>query len=353
MKWSYRIARVAGIDVKVHATFLILLAWFGFTYYQAGGMDAALYGIALILLLFTCVLLHEFGHAFAAQAYGIRTPDITLLPIGGVARLERMPKNPTQELVVAIAGPAVNVVIALILWIALARQLNIEDLSEFDRPGQSLMVQLLSVNVMLVLFNLIPAFPMDGGRMLRAVLAMRLNHAKATTIAARIGQGIAVLFVIAGFFGNPFLIFIGAFVFMAAQQEAAYAKMQTTVTGLTVGDAMISRFAVLPETWTISAAAAEAQNDTQPLYPVVDAGLRVTGIVQRNALLAPLSAAHATQPVSTITTQVPSVHPRANFGEAFQLMQQSGSPILVVVNPTHQAIGLISLNLLSERSRTG
>jgi len=353
MKWSYRIARVAGIDVKIHATFILLLAWFGFTYYQSGGMHAALYGITLILLLFTCVLLHEFGHAFAARAYGIRTPDITLLPIGGVARLERMPKNPIQELVVAIAGPAVNVVIALLLWIVLAGQLNFEDLSEFDQPGKSLLVQLLSVNVMLVLFNLIPAFPMDGGRMLRALLAMRLPHAKATLIAARIGQVLAVVFVIAGFINNPFLIFIGAFIFMAAQQEAAYAKMQTTAAALTVGDAMISQFSVMPNSWTIAAAAAEAQQDTQPLYPVVDAGLRVTGVVQRNALLSPLASGHAGQPVSTITTQVPIIHPRASFSEAFQLMQQSGSPVLVVVNPAQQAIGLISLNLLSERSRAG
>lgn len=350
MKWSYRIARVAGIDVKIHATFLLLLAYFGFTYYQSGGTGAALYGIALILLLFSCVLLHEFGHAFAARAYGIRTPDITLLPIGGVARLERMPDNPKQELVVAIAGPAVNVVIALCLWIILAPHLHIDDLSVLDRPGKSLLIQLLAVNVMLILFNLIPAFPMDGGRMLRAVLAMRLDHTKATRIAARIGQGIAVLFVIAGFFGNPFLIFIGAFVFMGAQQEATYARMKSTVTGLRVADAMITRFTSVPGNWTIAAAANEALHDTQPLYPVVDGMLQVTGMVQRNALLAATST-QASEFVSTIAAEVPLISPAASFGEAFQLMQQTGSSILVVVNPARQAVGLISLNLLSERSR--
>jgi Zn-dependent protease len=351
MKWSYRIARVSGIDVKIHATFLLLLAWFAFSFYQTGGTSAALHGVLLILLLFTCVLLHEFGHAFAARAYGIRTPDITLLPIGGVARLERMPDNPVQELVVAVAGPAVNVFIALVLWIALAPQINLDDLSTLDRPGKSLLLQLLSVNIMLILFNLLPAFPMDGGRMLRAVLAMRMDHTRATTIAARIGQGIAVLFVIAGFFGNPFLILIGFFVFMGAQQEASYAKMKSAVTGLRVADAMITRFASLPEDWTIAAAAEEALHDTQPLYPLLNSGLQVTGIVQRNALLAAAGPEHGADLVRTIRTEVPLVNAGASFGEAFQRMQDTGSAILVVVNPAQQAVGLISLNLLSERSR--
>ncbi len=351
MKWSYRIARVAGIDVKIHVTFLLLLAWFAYSFYQSGGTEEALNGVALILLLFTCVLLHEFGHAFAARAYGIRTPDITLLPIGGVARLERMPENPIQELVVAVAGPAVNVVIALVLWIVLAPQIDLNDLSTLDRPGKSLLVQLLSVNVMLILFNLLPAFPMDGGRMLRAGLAMKMDHTRATTIAARIGQAIAVLFVIAGFFFNPFLILIGAFVFMGAQQEATYARMKSAATGLRVADAMITRFSSLPNDWLITAAAEEALHDTQPMYPVVDSGLRVTGMVRRDELLTAAGSERGGNLVETIQTAVPVVSARASFGDAFQQMQDTGSPVLVVVNPAQQAVGIISLNLISERSR--
>jgi len=226
MRWSYRIARVAGIDVRIHVTFLLLLAWFGWMYWQDGGMPGAVQGVAVILLLFLCVLLHEFGHAFAARIYGIRTPDITLLPIGGVARIERMPDNPIQELVVAIAGPAVNVAIVLVLISVLAVKISLSHFTGFDRMGGSLTAQFLEINLMLVAFNAIPAFPMDGGRVLRALLAMKLSHLLATTIAARIGQVLAVGFAVVGFFGSPMLLFIAAFVFAGAQQELAYARFR-------------------------------------------------------------------------------------------------------------------------------
>ena len=224
MRWSYRIARVSGIDVKIHITFLLLLAYFGWVNWQSGGVPAAAEAVGFILLLFLCVLLHEFGHALAARMYGIRTPDITLLPIGGVARLERMPEKPWQELVVAVAGPAVNVGIALGLFVVLAAKFRFSDLMEIERLDGDLLASLLSVNIMLVVFNAIPAFPMDGGRVLRALLAMRFDYVLATKIAARVGQGIAILFLVAGFFGSSMLMFIAIFVFMGAQQELAFAR---------------------------------------------------------------------------------------------------------------------------------
>ncbi|MEI6071556.1 MAG: site-2 protease family protein [Verrucomicrobiae bacterium] len=229
MRWSYRIARVAGIDVKIHVTFLLLLAWFGWMYWQAGGMAGAVQGVGFTLLLFLCVLLHEFGHAFAARAYGIRTPDITLLPIGGVARLERMPDKPVQELVVALAGPAVNVVIGTILIFVLAAKFSMAHFTGLDSLGSSLTAQLLEINIMLVAFNAIPAFPMDGGRVLRALLAMRLDHVLATTIAARVGQVLAVGFAVVGYFESPMLVFIALFIFSGAQQELAYARFRAGI----------------------------------------------------------------------------------------------------------------------------
>jgi Zn-dependent protease len=224
MSWSFKFARVAGIDLKIHFTFLLFLVWIGFTYFSIGGAAAARQGILFILLLFGCVLLHELGHALTAKAFGIRTTDITLLPIGGVARLEHIPDEPKQELLIAIAGPLVNVVIAALLIFYLGHRAAMSDFGDLNTPRVAMLSKLASVNIGLVLFNLIPAFPMDGGRILRALLAMRLNYLRATEIAARIGQGLAIVFGIIGFFYNSFLIFIAFFVYMGAQQEAAMAR---------------------------------------------------------------------------------------------------------------------------------
>jgi len=221
---SLKVASVFGIEVRIHVSFLVFLAWIWLSYYQVGGLSGAVQGVLFILILFACVLLHEFGHAFAALAFGIRTPDITLLAIGGVARLNRIPDKPWQELVVAIAGPLVNVVIAAVLILVIHVTAGLQQIEELESPRVELLAKVASVNVMLVLFNLIPAFPMDGGRVLRALLAMALPYARATQIAAWIGQGLAVVFAIFGFFGNPLLIFIAFFIFVGAQQEASMAR---------------------------------------------------------------------------------------------------------------------------------
>ena len=187
------------------------------------GLSGAIQGVLLILALFACVLLHEFGHAFAARAFGIRTPDITLWPFGGVARLNRIPDKPWQELIVAIAGPLVNVVIAAGLFL-IHGTAGIQQAEHLESPRVDLLAKLAWVNVILVLFNLIPAFPMDGGRVLRALLAMVMPYAQATQIAARLGQGLAVLFAMFGFVYNPVLIFIAFVIFVGAQQELAMAR---------------------------------------------------------------------------------------------------------------------------------
>ena len=217
MKWSYRIARIAGIDVKIHITFLLLLAYFGVSDWRDGGAYQGVLSMAFILLLFLCVLLHEFGHAMAGRHYGIRTPDITLLPIGGVARMQAIPEKPWQEFVIAVSGPAVNVAIAGGLWVVLFLFPNLLD--KAHPVSSEILPNLMTINLALLAFNMIPAFPMDGGRVLRALLAMKLNYLKATKIAARTGQVLAVGFVIVGLGWNPMLIFIGLFVFTAARQE--------------------------------------------------------------------------------------------------------------------------------------
>src|SRR5215469_12889749 len=227
MRSSLKIASISGIEVRIDITFLLFLAWIWFSYYQIAGASGATQGVLFILALFLCVLLHEFGHAFAARAFGIQTPDITLLPIGGVARLNRIPDEPWQELVVAVAGPLVNVVVAAVLGFVVHMNGLLGQRESIENPRIAPLAQLVSVNIMLVLFNLIPAFPMDGGRVLRALLAMAMPYARATQIAARIGQGLAIVFGVIGLFGhpsNPLLIFIAFFIFAGAQQEAAMAR---------------------------------------------------------------------------------------------------------------------------------
>ena len=205
MGWSIPIGTIKGTVIRVHLTFLLFLLWIGAAHYAQGGWDAGVQGVVFIVLLFLCVLLHEFGHVLAARRYGIQTPDITLLPIGGVARLERIPEQPGQELLVALAGPAVNLVIAGLLYLAFGGFVPAEGL-EVANPGVGLMARLAMVNLFLAVFNLIPAFPMDGGRVLRALLAYRLGYARGTQIAASVGQAVAFGLGLLGLFWNPLLI---------------------------------------------------------------------------------------------------------------------------------------------------
>ena len=223
MKWSYRIARIARIDVRIHITFLLLPLYYGWIEWQAGGPAAAVGAVLFILVLFLCVLLHEFGHALAGRHYGVPTPDITLLPIGGVARMLAIPDKPSEEFVIAIAGPAVNVVIAAVLapvlW--LTGGLFSGPAGEF----REILHNVLLVNLGLIAFNMIPAFPMDGGRVFRSLLAMKLPWTKATRIAGRTGQVLAGVFCFGGFLqGNLMLMLIALFVFNGAQDEIRFAN---------------------------------------------------------------------------------------------------------------------------------
>jgi Zn-dependent protease len=221
---SLKIASVFGIELRINLSFLLLLGFFWFRFYQEGGLSGALQGVLYILILFACVTLHEFGHAFAARGFGIKTRDITLYAIGGVARLNRIPEKPWQELVVAVAGPLVNVVIAAALFFVTHVTAGFDEADLLESPRIDLLYKVAWANLFLVAFNLIPAFPMDGGRVLRALLAMVMPYARATEVAARIGQGLAILFAIFGFIYYPIFIFIAFSIFVGAQQEIAMAR---------------------------------------------------------------------------------------------------------------------------------
>jgi Zn-dependent protease len=285
MKWSWSLGSVAGIRVYVHATFLLLIGFLVLVHVQQGrGLLSALGGVLFTLSVFGCVLLHEFGHALAARKYGIRTRDITLLPIGGVARLERMPEDPRQELWVAIAGPLVNVAIAAALAAYMALTPAVERLDHLGFATGPFAARLMAINVFLVLFNLLPAFPMDGGRVLRALLATRLEYTKATHIAAVVGQGMALCFGFLGFFGNPMLLFIAFFVWIGAAQEASMTQMKYALGGIPVGRAMITDFRTLTPAHTLGDAVDLVLSGSQQDFPVVEEG-RVAGILTRSGLI--------------------------------------------------------------------
>ena len=291
MKWSWKLATVAGIGLYVHATFFLLIAWVGVTYWLAGGSAAALSGIAFILALFACVVLHELGHALTARRYGIRTRDITLLPIGGVSRLERIPDDPRQEVWVSLAGPAVNVVIAAALYAWLLLSQTLRPLSALTMAGGPFLERLLLVNVSLAVFNLLPAFPMDGGRVLRALLAMRMDYVRATQVSAHVGQAMALVFGLIGLFSNPFLVFIAFFVWIGAAQEASMVQMRTALSGIPVSRAMLTNFQIVaPDDMAkrvLELIVAGSQQD----FPVVDGGQggRVAGVLLRSDVLKALA----------------------------------------------------------------
>ena len=289
MKWSLRIGRFAGIDVYMHVTFLLLVSWVAYLYWRQGQsiMSAAI-GVAFILTVILCVVLHEFGHALTARRYGIKTRDIILLPIGGVARLERLPTRPLQELWVALAGPAVNIFIAAVLFILLKLSASFEPLQTLTLTTGPFLERIMAVNIFLVAFNMIPAFPMDGGPVLRAILATRKEYSRATQIAASIGQVIAILFGLIGLFYNPLLLFIAFFVWIGAAQEAGMAQMQAAVGGTPVRQAMLTDFRTLQKADSLDRAVELTLSGSQKDFPVMDNG-RVEGILTQTDLLKALS----------------------------------------------------------------
>jgi Zn-dependent protease/CBS domain-containing protein len=347
MGWSLPIFRVAGIQLRIHITFLLLIAWLAFGYYAQGGSAAAASRVIFVLLLFLCVVLHEFGHAFAAKAFGINTPDITLLPIGGVARLERMPEEPVQELIIAVAGPLVNVVIALGLFVAGGSQALFNPSTV--EGGGGLIAQLLTINIMLVLFNLLPAFPMDGGRVLRALLATRMSYARATQVAATVGQGFAFFFGFLGLLWNPFLIFIALFVYIGASQEAALAQMKDVSRRFPVSSAMVREFRTLSEDAALQEAVDALLATSQHDFPVVNETGNVTGVLTRHDLIAALRKNDPTLTVGDVMRRdVPTVTTGTRFEDAFRIMQECNCPAVPVLDSMKRLVGLLTPENVTE-----
>jgi Zn-dependent protease/CBS domain-containing protein len=351
MKWRWRLGEWFGIVVYMHATFLLLIGWVALSHFLAGeGLAEALNGILFILLLFACVVMHEYGHALTARRYGIQTRDITLLPIGGVARLERMPREPSQELWVALAGPAVNVAIAAALFvlIELFEGAAALTMSKVQLVGGDLLPKLMWINLSLDVFNLLPAIPMDGGRVLRALLARRMDYARATRAAASVGQMMAFLFALWGLYIHyPFLLFIALFVYLGAEAEAQAVQVQSAFSGLPVSQAMLTRFATLDETETLGRAVQLLLSGSQQDFPVTSGG-EVVGLLTRRDLLSALHESGPAAPVAgAIRRDVEPVETRAPLEEVFQRMQVEELPAVPVTEAGRLA-GMITMENIAE-----
>ncbi|MFD1507876.1 site-2 protease family protein [Lacimonas salitolerans] len=349
MSWSFPIGTIRGTEIRIHATFFLLLAWIVAVAGMAGGAAAAVENLVFILALFACVVLHELGHVFMARRYGIRTPDITLLPIGGLARLERMPEDPKQEIAVALAGPAVNVVIWLILTLVLGATVQTDAIETLEDPDQGFVQRLAMVNLILVLFNMIPAFPMDGGRVFRAVLALFTDRVRATRIAARTGQALAFGFGFLGLTsGNPWLVLIAVFIFFAAGAESSDTALQDRAKGAMARDAMITAYEALSPHDTVDTAAQAVLRSTQAEFPVIGADGRLVGILTRASIITEVQADRRTARVETaMTTDIPGVQLTTPMEAVLRAMQDS-PPGVAVTDRTGHFVGYITRENIGE-----
>lgn len=349
MSWSVNIGSIAGTAIRVHVTFLLFLAFFFFVGLAAGSVLDAVKTVVFVVLLFACVLAHEFGHIFTARAFGVETPDVTLLPIGGVARLARIPEKPSQELLIAIAGPLVNVVIAAVLIAVTSTHLGPTHFAAMESPNVSMIDRLAVVNLFLAIFNMIPAFPMDGGRVLRALLAIRLGHVRATEIAAAIGQWAAFVLGFIGLFYNPMLIFIAIFVYLAAASEAQMVSLRAMSRDVPVTVAMVTRFATLTGTEHIDSAAQTLLQTSQTDFPVVDQDQRLIGVVGRAEIIRALRELGPSAPVSDVMVKdIPTVERSHRLEEAFRLLQEKAVPAVGVVDYAGRLIGLVTVATIGE-----
>jgi stage IV sporulation protein FB len=349
VRWSYRIATILGTEIRIHVTFILLVAWYAFTAWSAGGREAAVATAVFVLLVFFCILLHEFGHILAARRYGIRTPDVLLSPIGGLARLERMPEEPRQELIVALAGPAVTlaIVVALGAWLRLTGQE--ENLLLFAPGNGQLAADLFRVNVYLLAFNLIPAFPMDGGRVLRALLVKRVGMVRGTRIAARVGQAFAFVIGVFGLTGSPMLLIIAGFIYLAAEGEAQAVETRAAGKGVTASAVMITDLRLLPVYATLEDAVQLLLSGEQREFPVVDNDHRLEGLLTRDHLIRGLSERGPGGMVSQVmATPVQSIGRGASFDAALDQLRASGLPALPVVDESQRVVGLITTDNIAD-----
>ncbi|GAB4255317.1 MAG: site-2 protease family protein [Thermoleophilia bacterium] len=360
MRWSWKIFSAFGIAVRVHVTFLLIVAYFAFVWgvvREPGGVGGALYGVVLVILLFGLVVVHELTHSRVAQVYGIQVRSITLLPIGGMASMESMPEDPRKELMISLAGPLSNLVIAGLMALASPLLFDLGDLAGFSRFTHLILEQsfegtyfyLLFTNVTLAVFNLLPAFPMDGGRVFRAFLALRLGRRRATGIAVAVGQGLALLLGLLGVFGGGILmILVAVFIYFGAQAEGSGDDLGRVLGGLRVSQAVNTQVEIARPDQVIGELAARLFHIYQEDFPVVDYDGTVVGIVTRDRLIAALGRHGPDHPVAqTMHAEFPVVALEDGVFDTFVRMRRRNLKATPVIE-RGRLVGMVSLEDISE-----
>lgn len=333
----------------IHWTFSLLLLWIIITNVRAGVPTGdVIWTVLFVLALFFCVILHEFGHALAAQRYGIQTRDIILFPIGGVARLEKLPEDPKQELWVAIAGPLVNIVLFILLSIYLyATGFEMHEVEDFGIRASTIVPYLASANLILAIFNLIPAFPMDGGRVLRAFLSIKLPRAKATQIAGTIGQFLAILFVFYGLFNNPIMVLIGLFIFLGAATEVSQTRNESLLKGFKVKDALMMKFQIIAFDAPLSKAVEKLLNSQSTHFVVVKDDVPI-GTLSRNEIIKGLQEGGEHLPIDQIADLNPlRIETEQDMDEAWKKMLTNQKKVAFVIENGHFT-GILDQENISE-----
>jgi len=351
MKGSFKLGNIAGIGLFIHWTFSLLILFIVYVNYKAGqNATQILWSVLFVLCIFLTVLLHELGHALTAKKYNIKTKDITLLPIGGLARLERLPEKPSEELMVAFAGPLVNIALAFITSLFITIPNTSEELVAQLANGvnsNNFFINFYLVNFVLAFFNLIPAFPMDGGRVLRALLSYKLERHLATKIAARIGQVLAVGFIFLGFYSNPFLIFIGIFVFIGAQIESEYTESKHMLKGYTVRDVIMKQYPIIDYNETLETAVKLMLDSQNKHFLVTENGIPM-GTLNREQIIEALSKKEdETELSSIIDRDLIMLQADSLLEDVFELVYKNKHTLMLVIED-NQLIGTLDTENLLE-----
>ncbi len=342
--WELRFGSIRGIPIRIHITLLLFFVWIAVTYWISGlGPTGTITGVLLLALVFVTILLHELTHALVAHRFGVRTRDILLLPIGGIASLERIPERPLQELAIALAGPAFNLVLALLLWAGLA--IAGSDLSlATATAGEGFVLQFMWINVVLGVFNLIPAFPLDGGRALRALLSRAMSRARATAIAAGLGQGVAVLLGLLGLTYNPWLALIAVFLFLAARSELSMVRLRTALAGVPASAAMLGRVDAVRADEPLATAAGLLVHHGSSAIPVIMNGAPVAALT-REDVAAGLDLAGPEAPVAAAPHhRVVTISPAEPLD---RVLDRLGSDAIAVVVDEDVPIGVLTAEQLA------